>query len=62
MFKKKSESDMELEKEIKDMDFTWSEIFAMIIAFYKAIFPYMLILSAILIGLFILSMFLLGGF
>lgn len=62
MFKKKSDSDVELEKEIKDMDFTWPEIFAMIIAFYKAIFPYMLILSAILIGLFILSMFLLGGF
>lgn len=62
MFKKKSDSDIELEKEIKDMDFTWPEIFAMIIAFYKAIFPYLLILSAILIGLFILSMFLLGGF
>lgn len=62
MFKKKSDSDVELEKEIKDMDFTWPEIFAMIIAFYKAVFPYVLILSAILIGLFILSMFLLGGF
>ena len=62
MFKKKSESDMELEKDIKDMEFTWPEIFAMIIAFYKAIFPYMLILSAVLIGLYFLSMFLLGGF
>lgn len=62
MFKKKSEGDKALEKEIKDMEFTWSEIFAMIIAFYKAIFPYVLILGVIFIGLFILSMFILGGF
>ena len=62
MFKKKSESDKALDKEIKDMEFTWPEIFAMIIAFYKAVFPYVLIISVILIGLFLLSMFILGGF
>lgn len=49
-------------QEIKDMNFTWPEIFAMIWAFYKAIFPYVLIFSAIMIGLFFLSIWFLGGF
>lgn len=53
----KIERDIELEKKIKDMDITWGEIFAMIIAFYQAILPYVLILFAVMLGLYFLSMY-----
>ena len=63
LFKKRlTDEEIRLRKEIKDMEITWPEIFSMIIAFYKAIFPYVLILSIVFIGLFFVSMWFLGGF
>ena len=53
----KTEKDIELGKEIKDMDISWGEIFTMIIAFYQAILPYVLILLGIMLGLYFLSMY-----
>jgi type II secretory pathway component PulF len=53
----KTEKDIELGKEIKDMDISWGEIFSMIIAFYQAILPYVLILLGIMLGLYFLSMY-----
>lgn len=53
----KTEKDIELEKKIKDMDISWGEIFTMIIAFYQAILPYVLILLGIMLGLYFLSMY-----
>ncbi|MBC8588356.1 hypothetical protein [Paratissierella segnis] len=53
----KTEKDVELEKKIKDMDISWGEIFTMIIAFYQAILPYVLILLGIMLGLYFLSMY-----
>jgi type II secretory pathway component PulF len=60
MFSRKeprTEKDVELEKKIKDMDISWREIFTMIIAFYQAILPYVLILLGIMLGLYFLSMY-----
>ena len=60
MFSRKeprTEKDVELEKKIKDMDISWGEIFTMIIAFYQAILPYVLILLGIMLGLYFLSMY-----
>lgn len=63
LFKKRlTDEEIRERKEIKEMEITWSETFSMIIAFYKAIFPYLLILSIIFIGLFFASMWFLGGF
>ena len=53
----KIEKDTELEKKIKDMDITWGEIFTMIIAFYQAILPYVLILFGVMLALYFISMF-----
>ncbi len=53
----KIERDTELEKKIKDMDISWGEIFTMIIAFYQAILPYVLILFGVMLVLYFISMY-----